>query len=155
MSTPSKQQGKSFGLWLRKCRETRGLSQSDLARLAEVSRAYISRLENDSHVPSGRPLKPSVEVLQALARALMVSDAEVMYAAGILDAEPERSDFADRMAELFAKLSPETQEAIFSFIQALLLEYLEGAKVDASGIEPEAMLQRKGVVRRDTKRLRS
>ncbi|MGV9331218.1 helix-turn-helix domain-containing protein [Nocardia sp. NPDC003726] len=57
----------------RQARRTPGLRREEVAELAGVSTDYIVRLEQ------GRGLRPSVEVLNALARALCLNDDERAY----------------------------------------------------------------------------
>ena len=52
---------------LRKLRETRGLTQTDLARKAKVTQAYIALLE------AGRKKNPSLATLRRIAKALGVT----------------------------------------------------------------------------------
>ena len=57
---------KTFGAVLRRLRESKGLSQDELAKLAKISRVQITRLENDSRAPL-------LATAQALSDALGVS----------------------------------------------------------------------------------
>ena len=66
----------SFGALLRQAREVRELSVSDAARAAEISAAYLSKLENDA------VKKPSPHVLHQLSEALGVPYAELMRLSG-------------------------------------------------------------------------
>ena len=56
---------RQIGMTLRALRETKGLSQAQLARKAKITREYVNRLE------AGRN-DPTVGVLQRLAKALGV-----------------------------------------------------------------------------------
>ena len=56
---------KSIGLAIMKARQNRGMSQEDLAGIADVARNYISRIEN-GHVAF------SIPVLLKIAEALEV-----------------------------------------------------------------------------------
>jgi transcriptional regulator with XRE-family HTH domain len=60
MGTP-----RQIGMKLKKTREAKGLSQSELAKKARVSRAYVFRLEAGGS-------DPTVGVLRRLAKALGV-----------------------------------------------------------------------------------
>jgi len=53
-------------LFLRLQREARGLTQTDLARKAKVTQAYIALLE------AGRKKNPSLAILRRIAKALGV-----------------------------------------------------------------------------------
>jgi transcriptional regulator with XRE-family HTH domain len=63
----------AVGLPVRSRRRTPGLRREEVAELANVSVDYVVRLEQ------GRGLRPSPEVLDALARALRLSDDEHAY----------------------------------------------------------------------------
>lgn len=54
-----------FAKNLRKLRQAKGLSQEELAHLADIDRTYVSSLERAVY-------SPSIEVLDRLARALGV-----------------------------------------------------------------------------------
>lgn len=62
-----------FGARLRKYREETGLSLSALAERTELSKGYLSSLENNHE-----PRRPSAEVLYALAQALGVTMSDLM-----------------------------------------------------------------------------
>ena len=62
---------KSIGRKIAKLRSEKGLSQEDLAGLAEINRGYISRIEN-GHVSF------SVKVLLDIAEALNVKASELL-----------------------------------------------------------------------------
>ncbi|BCK53645.1 helix-turn-helix transcriptional regulator [Nocardia wallacei] len=64
---------RDVGLPARRARRTPGLRREDVAELAGVSTDYIVRLEQ------GRGLRPSAEVLEALARALRLGADERAY----------------------------------------------------------------------------
>lgn len=64
---------RDMGLPARRARRTPGLRREDVAELAGVSTDYIVRLEQ------GRGLRPSAEVLEALARALRLGADERAY----------------------------------------------------------------------------
>jgi len=57
---------------VRRLREARGISLSALARMAGVSKAYLSQMENDP------PKRPSVEIVYQLAQALGVRLTELI-----------------------------------------------------------------------------
>lgn len=64
-----------FGEWLKQKREGLGLSQSKLAGMTDISKGYIGHLEQFDKAPS-------LDKCKALAKALMVSETEVMTLAG-------------------------------------------------------------------------
>lgn len=99
----------SLGARLRRFREERGLSLSQLGEKAGVSKGYLSTLEK---VPDARP---SAETLFAIAEALGVTMADLMGRKVQLASEREVSDslraFADE-AEL-----PEADVSMLAAIQ--------------------------------------
>jgi transcriptional regulator with XRE-family HTH domain len=58
--------GNSFGKTLKTIRELAGISVSELARMVNKSKGYLSDLENDKAPP------PSVSVIQSISNALNV-----------------------------------------------------------------------------------
>jgi transcriptional regulator with XRE-family HTH domain len=62
---------RQLGMRLKKLREARGMSQDAVAKKAEITREYLSRLE------AGR-YDPTVGVLQRLAKALKVKVTELL-----------------------------------------------------------------------------
>ena len=85
-STPrSRRSVDALGDFIRSQRRIADLSQRELARLADVSDAYLSQLERGLH-------EPSVRVLNGLAQALNVpSDKLLGYLGRHDDAQTERS----------------------------------------------------------------
>src|SRR5580698_8073698 len=63
-------------------RRTRGLRREEVAQLASVSTTYYTFLEQ------GRDIRPSRQVLDALAGALRLTDAERDYLHGLAAGEP-------------------------------------------------------------------
>ncbi|NEW53258.1 helix-turn-helix transcriptional regulator [Nocardia cyriacigeorgica] len=83
-----------LGLPLRKqTRRTPGLRREEVAELAGVSTDYIVRLEQ------GRGLRPSAEVLEALARALQLSPDETAY---MFDLAQQRLPYANKPSTVAA-----------------------------------------------------
>lgn len=79
-----------LGEFIRQQRETARLSLRHFAKIAGVSNPYLSQIERGLR-------KPSAEVLQQIAKALELS-AETLYVrAGILDADRDGDDLAQRI----------------------------------------------------------
>jgi transcriptional regulator with XRE-family HTH domain len=72
-ATPPRHTHDSVGGRIRKYRQDRKLSLSQLAEQAEVSKGYLSALEND---PDAR--RPSAETLYAIAKALGVTMSDLL-----------------------------------------------------------------------------
>lgn len=101
-----------FSAWLTKMMADKGLSNNDLARLADISGASVWSLLNETR-------KPGTDVAKALARALGVSQVRVFVEAGLLDAEAER-ELNERLGD------PNIQEALELFDR--LREYPEAER---------------------------
>lgn len=103
----------SVGGRIRRYREERGLSLSQLAEQAEVSKGYLSALENADSNPQTR--RPSAETLYAIARALGVTMSDLL---GRRVLPAERTDIPDSLRE-FAQLDkvPEADVRMLSAIQ--------------------------------------
>lgn len=104
-----------FAARLREVRLSRGMTQADLARAAQVSPAYVSRLESGA-------VAPGIDLVERVAAALGASAASLLPDAGPADPLPALRDQAVRMlgelvragdAEALARLNP---------VLALLLE---------------------------------
>jgi transcriptional regulator with XRE-family HTH domain len=105
-----------LGQYLRTKREEAGLSIRELARLAGVDFAYLSRLE------SGERSEPSAELLQRIADVLEADASELLAYVGIKPVMPEpRAYFrkqygvsesdAEEMAQLLDKFTGKEQKA--------------------------------------------
>jgi transcriptional regulator with XRE-family HTH domain len=89
----------------RQSRRTPGLRREEVAELAGVSIDYVVRLEQ------ARGLRPSAEVVEALARALRLTATERAYLFDLAQQRPRNADkpatsAAPSLAQLIADLSP-------------------------------------------------
>ncbi|GAA2616215.1 helix-turn-helix transcriptional regulator [Streptomyces axinellae] len=89
----------------RQARRTPGLRREEVAELAGISIDYIVRLEQ------GRGLRPSADVLEALARALRLAPGERAYLFGLAQQRPRTTDkpattAAPSLVRLVTDLSP-------------------------------------------------
>jgi transcriptional regulator with XRE-family HTH domain len=100
---------RSFGFVLKQARELRGLSVVDAARAADISAAYMSRLENDA------VKKPSPHVLLQLGEALTLPYAELMRLNGYQ--VPGEQAGAERLgAAIFADLTDDEREELLEYL---------------------------------------
>ena len=103
--------GISIGTVLRQAREVRGLTSVETARGAEISSAYLSKLENDA------VKRPSPEVLHRLSEVLEVPYAELMTLAGHpvprVDASPDHARIGEA---LFADLTDDEREELIEYL---------------------------------------
>ena len=117
---PWKAQLETLGAFIKAQRQVANLSLREMARMTDVSNAYLSQIERGLH-------QPSVRVLRSLAVALNVSAETLRARAGLLDEEnarsveppagPERT-----VAAILADptLSPEQRDALLSVYRSFL-----------------------------------
>ena len=116
MPTPDdawKSQREALGGFIRGQRQLAKLSLREMARLTDVSNAYLSQVERGLH-------QPSVRVLRSLADALNVSAETLLTQAGLIDDDEAKPDIApgpdQTVAAILADptLTPEQREALLS-----------------------------------------
>jgi len=73
-----KAQQEALGAFIKTQRNVANLSLREMARLTDVSNAYLSQIERGLH-------QPSVRVLRSLAEALNVSAETLLQQAGLID----------------------------------------------------------------------
>lgn len=101
----------AIGRLLKRTRQVRALSATDVARAAGISAAYLSKLENDA------VKKPSPPVLHQLSEALAVPYAELMRLSGYTvpgDGEPATA--ATINAALFADITDEERDELLEYL---------------------------------------
>ena len=89
-----------LGKWLRQTRESKHLSQRDLAKLAGVSQSSIQSIEARDHVPKAI-------VLVAVAKALGESPEKVLRLASVLPRSPDTRDPYFETLEILWELTPD------------------------------------------------
>lgn len=80
---PWKAQQEALGAFIKAQRQVANLSLREMARLTDVSNAYLSQIERGLH-------QPSVRVLRSVADALNVSAETLLAQAGLLDDDDEQ-----------------------------------------------------------------
>jgi transcriptional regulator with XRE-family HTH domain len=101
----------SLGAALKRARELRGLSAVDAARAADISGAYLSKLEADA------VKKPSPHVLHSLSEALAVPYADLMRLSGYrVPGESEETASDAVTAALFADLTDDEKEELLEYL---------------------------------------
>jgi transcriptional regulator with XRE-family HTH domain len=96
---------------LRQARDVRELSAVDAARAANISPAYLNRLENDA------VKKPSPHVLHQLSEALTVPYAELMRLSGYRLPDESLANSAETVgAALFADLTEDEREELLEYL---------------------------------------
>lgn len=100
---------KAIGRRIREFRAEKGITAAQLAKEADVSRSYLSELENGA----GNHQRPSARVLYALGKALGVSMSELLGRPLILEPTRRPSASLRAFAELDG-LSPSDVEMLAS-----------------------------------------
>lgn len=127
-------QARALGAFIRTQRRLAELSQRELARLADLSDAYVSKLERGMH-------HPTVGALRAIGLALNVRAEEMMAYAGWLDALDPNSHEGDTEAAIRtdARLTPEKKRALLAVYRSLVTEPTvdEATASGADAAEPD------------------
>jgi transcriptional regulator with XRE-family HTH domain len=99
----------AIGAYIRSQRELASLSLRELARLTQVSNAYLSQLERGLH-------DPSLRVLVVIAEALNISVEDLLQQARQSSAEAGKPDAADTEAAIRTdpRLSAAERDALLS-----------------------------------------
>ena len=101
----------AIGPLLKRTRQVRALSASDVARAAGISAAYLSKLEHDA------VKKPSPPVLHQLSEVLAVPYAELMRASGYPVPGEVAAPRADTIgAALFADLTADERDELLEYL---------------------------------------
>lgn len=104
---------KAAGKVIRKVRALRGLSLNATAREAEISPAYLQKLERDE------VKEPSPHILQRLAKALSMQYTELMQLYGYLKTRQGSPTHARVLAHALdsENLTPDEIEAVSSYLE--------------------------------------
>ncbi len=92
MSTPSQDQFKALGDFIRAQRKSAEMSLRDLAAKAGVSNPYISQIERGLH-------EPSMRVMRSISTALNLPLDTLLVRAGLIDEDPEAAKAASATVE--------------------------------------------------------
>jgi transcriptional regulator with XRE-family HTH domain len=101
----------AIGRLLKRTRQVRALSATDVARAAGISAAYLSKLENDA------VKKPSPPVLHQLSEALAVPYTELMRLSGYPVPGEDMATRRDTIgAALFADITEEERDELLEYL---------------------------------------
>lgn len=101
----------AIGKLLKRTRQVRALTATDVARAAGISAAYLSKLENDA------VKKPSPPVLHQLSEALAVPYAELMRLSGYQVPGEASMTGADSIgAALFADITEDERDELLEYL---------------------------------------
>ncbi len=120
----------SIGALLRQARQVRKLSAVDVARAAEISPAYLNKLEN------GAVKHPSPRVLHQLGRALAVPYAELMRLSGYhVPGESGVSPAEAVGAALFSDLTDDERDELVEYLAWYRARRRNGRGANGAGDE--------------------
>lgn len=112
-----------LGQWLTDKRRRAGLTQEELAQRVPCTRSYISSLErNVVEAKSGRPIQPSREFVQALARALGIPINEAFTAAGYAPTDLQINK-QSQLLNWFDPLPDARKEEVLAFCELWFTRY--------------------------------
>jgi HTH-type transcriptional regulator, competence development regulator len=101
----------AIGRFLKRTRQVRSLSATEVARTAGISAAYLSKLENDA------VKKPSPPVLHQLSTALSVPYAELMRLSGYPIPGEDQAPTTDTIgAALFADITEDERDELLEYL---------------------------------------
>lgn len=72
----------TIGDILKKYRTENKISQSEFAKISGISKGYISMLENNTNARDGKPITPTLEMLQKISRGMNISLNELLEKIG-------------------------------------------------------------------------
>jgi transcriptional regulator with XRE-family HTH domain len=104
-----------FSQWLQEQMNERGLSQSDLARLAGVTRSSINGILVGTR-------GPGPDLCNAIARGLKLPPEVVFRAAGLLPPKPNAEPTVEEASYKLSQLPDWQQKIVLRFIDSLLTE---------------------------------
>jgi transcriptional regulator with XRE-family HTH domain len=115
----------AFGQWVREARLKIGMTQKTLAQSIGVTDSYISLLELQKPATGqSSPIRPSLHLVEAIARTLGTSCEEARLIAGY--AAPETKPHAVRrlgFMEMFLRLPPHVQAELKAQVEGLYFKY--------------------------------
>lgn len=110
----------TFGQWLKKTRISRSLNQEQLARLANISKQYVSALEREApHGITGASPTPKLKTVKALATALAVPESEALRRAGYYPQEAETDPRQAQLLSYFRELSDNEKDDALALIETV------------------------------------
>ena len=107
-----------FSIRLRELRTSRGMTQSELARLASVASSYVARLE-------GAAASPGIDLVQRLASALGTTPHDLLPLA---DAPDPVATLRERARTAFERLVSAADRDTLLMLTPLLAKLAEGAE---------------------------
>jgi transcriptional regulator with XRE-family HTH domain len=115
---------RDFGRWLIQKRRAAGLTQRELALRVSISKSYVSALErSQTQAVAGKPVRPKLEKVDALAQALGVPVAEARLAAGYAPPDTSAAAIDRRLLAHFRELPENAQHDVVVMVEGLYRKY--------------------------------
>lgn len=98
------------------------MSMGDFAKASGISKPYVSMLEANKNSNGGKPIVPSVETLQKVARVIGISLDELLRKLGDKKIDIRQSSFNADEAELvdgYRQLPPDRKQLVKSLVEQL------------------------------------
>jgi transcriptional regulator with XRE-family HTH domain len=113
----------TFGTVLRRIRESKALTQRDVARVIDMDFAYFSRLESDAF--KSLPTRATVEKIAEAMRCTPTEKAELLAAAGRISEEMQARPELRRLFRTATQLPAEVLEELVQEAEARLRQQQE------------------------------
>jgi transcriptional regulator with XRE-family HTH domain len=104
------EESETFGAVLRRIRQSKGLTQRNIARRIDMDFAYFSRLETDRM--SGLPTRTTIEKIAQAMQCTPMETAELLAAAGRISEEMQANPELRRLFRTATQLSPSALEEL-------------------------------------------
>jgi transcriptional regulator with XRE-family HTH domain len=111
----------TFGAVLRRIRQSKGLTQRDIARRIGMDFAYFSRLETDRL--DGLPTRTTIEKIAQAMQCTTTETAELLAAAGRISEEMQARPELRRLFRTASQLPPAALEKLVQEAEARLKQY--------------------------------
>lgn len=115
-----------LGEIIREYRLRNKMSMGDFARVAGISKPYISMLEADKNSNGGKPIAPSIETLQKTARVVGISLDELLRKLGDEKIDlraPAFSADETKLVDDYRTLNDEGQNALLLMLNSLKMSH--------------------------------
>jgi transcriptional regulator with XRE-family HTH domain len=105
----------ALGAFLRGQRKVANLSLRELARLTDISNAYLSQVERGAHAPS-------VRVLRSIAQALDLAPSSVLARAGLGDDDAPTNPATEEAILADGRLTAQQKQALIAVYRSYCQE---------------------------------
>ena len=112
----------TLGEFIKKYRQDNDITQDDFAKMAGISRGYVSQLESGGNPKTGKPAEPSLVTLNNIASAMRMTIDEVLAQVDSFNISlsydiPDSR--VDEIGRITAQLNDANKRALLVFARAL------------------------------------